>query len=152
MGYGPSGGAYFTLATKGRNTRAENLGVLPHHIVLHPQPYLFGCIQRQENRAAANELAQGANNYAKTFQEAKGLTTLNYFLPQCGVNGITQVEGYNRLFTPNIYPNIDLHYYSNTFGLKMYFVVKPNTDGNNIVLNIAGANNATVKELIFLII
>lgn len=86
----------------------------------------------------------GCNPYAKTFQEEKGLTSLNYFLPHCGANGITNIQGYNRLFTPNIYPNVDLHYCSNDLGLKLFFIVKPNADANAITLNINGASSATV--------
>ena len=48
---------------------------------------------------------------------------------------ITNVRGFQRLLTPNIYPNIDLHYYTNKDGLKYYFVVKP------------GANPSLIKHL-----
>ncbi|MDO9000185.1 MAG: T9SS type A sorting domain-containing protein [Bacteroidota bacterium] len=87
----------------------------------------------------------GANPLTRTFKNEKGLTELNYFLPHCGA-GIVNVDGNNRLITPNILPNIDLHYYSNTYGLKLYTVAKPFADTSKLVLNITGATNATVTS------
>jgi len=79
-----------------------------------------------------------------TFPESNLLTTTNGyealsaytnfylgFLPAPALN----VRGFQRLITPNIYPNIDLHYYNNRDGLKYYFVVKP------------GGNPAAIKAL-----
>lgn len=62
---------------------------------------------------------------AKIYSLEEQPTYLNYYLPQCGSNGITEVHGNKRLVIPNIYPNIDLQYYSNNAGLKYYFIVKP---------------------------
>jgi len=69
----------------------------------------------------------------------------NYFLPQCP-QGITNVKGCERLFVPNIYPNIDLHYYSNNAGLKMYFVLKPGANPKDIAMLFAGQNNLQVNN------
>ena len=41
---------------------------------------------------------------------------LNYHLPHCGANGVTQVLGYSRVLYENIFPFIDLHFYSGGFG------------------------------------
>ncbi len=69
---------------------------------------------------------------------------LNYYLAHCP-NGITDVKGFQRLMIPNIYPNIDLHYYSNQNGLKYYFVVKPGGDPNMIKMLYDGTSSSSVN-------
>lgn len=71
---------------------------------------------------------------------------LNYFLPHCGVNGITGVQGNKRIMVPNIYPGTDLHYYSNANGMKYFFVVKPGYSPKDLILNIQGALSTTVSS------
>ena len=50
-------------------------------------------------------------------------------------------QGYERYFIPNIYPSIDLHYYSNEMGMKMYYVLKPGADPKKIQLQVDGATS-----------
>ncbi len=71
--------------------------------------------------------------------------SLNYFLPQCP-QGITNVKGYKRVLVPNIYPNIDLHYYSNSKGLKYYFVVKPGGNPKDINIQFDGATSLGISQ------
>lgn len=69
---------------------------------------------------------------------------LNYYTANCP-SGITGVKGFQRLMIPNIYPNIDLNYYSNADGLKYYFVVKPGGDPNQIKMLYQGAISSVVN-------
>jgi hypothetical protein len=46
----------------------------------------------------------------------------NYFTT--AKTGMTDIVSYKRLFIPNVLPNVDLHHYSNSAGLKSYFVFK----------------------------
>jgi hypothetical protein len=55
----------------------------------------------------------------------------NFILPHCP-QCVSNVRGYSRILIPNIYPNIDLHLYSNDEGLKYYYVVKPGGDPSAI--------------------
>jgi len=66
-----------------------------------------------------------SNDNAEIFTQDQLQGAKNYFIPQFPSGGITDVKSYRRLFIPNIYPYIDLHYYSNADGIKYYFVVKP---------------------------
>jgi hypothetical protein len=68
-------------------------------------------------------------------------TFLNFYTPNTAPNGITEVKGRQRLMVPNIYPNVDLHYYSNAEGIKYYFVVKPGGDPNSVFLKFTGATS-----------
>lgn len=82
-----------------------------------------------------------ANNNGNIYPlEEEKYGFLNYFLPQCP-NGITEVNGNQRLLTPNLYSNIDLEYSSNQNGAKYYFIVKPGGNPANIQLNYTGASS-----------
>ena len=85
------------------------------------------------------------NRFSKSYSNTSKTYPINYFLGHVGYP-ITDVVGYDRLFTPNIYPNIDLHYFSNAKGLKYYFVVKPGADVNNIKLVINGASSTFINS------
>lgn len=76
--------------------------------------------------------------------DTKNDGVLNYFLTNVGASPITDVKGSTRIMIPNIYSNIDLHYYSNSSGLKMYFVVKPGGNPNTILMNFNGATGSTL--------
>ena len=54
--------------------------------------------------------------------------TSNYYLPQCP-DGITNVKSYRKITYQNLYPNIDLVFYSSEQGMKYDFIIKP---GGNI--------------------
>ncbi|MGZ3930216.1 MAG: DUF7948 domain-containing protein, partial [Bacteroidia bacterium] len=59
-------------------------------------------------------------------------------------DAVTGIQGYERYFIPNVYPYIDLHYYSNGDGMKMYYVLKPYADIKSILWQIDGANSTAV--------
>ncbi len=87
--------------------------------------------------------------YASPFSEISWFETqndgyLNYFKPHCGgASGITDVKGSRRLMVPEIYRGVDLHYYSNKDGLKLYFVIKPSYSPNLINLHFDGSSLVT---------
>jgi len=84
-------------------------------------------------------------------EEDSGAGYLNYFLGFVP-NGVTKVEGYSRMVYKNVYPNLDMHVYSNGSGTKLYFVCNPISGtisaGNpaNIELKFKGANSVTVNS------
>lgn len=66
---------------------------------------------------------------------------LNYHLPHCGQHGITAVPGYSRAVYENIFPDIDLHFYSGGFGQKMAFVCRPGSDPDHLILRFHGQDS-----------
>lgn len=84
-----------------------------------------------------------SNSLTETFPVDTGQGFLNYYLGHCP-QGVTDVKGYQRLFVPNIYPNIDLHYYANTMGLKYYFVIKPGGNPKDIFIRYNGADGISI--------
>lgn len=81
-----------------------------------------------------------ANSYANTYSMEKQPEYLNYFLAHCP-QGVTEVNGNRRLVTTNLFPNIDVEYYSNNRGLKYYFIVKPGGNPADINLEFTGASS-----------
>ncbi len=77
--------------------------------------------------------------------DTKNDNVLNYFLGQVG-SPKTNVKGSTRIMIPNIYPGIDLHYYSNNSGLKIYFVVKPGTQPDAVLMNFTGATSTSLTS------
>lgn len=65
---------------------------------------------------------------------------LNYYLAHCGT-GIEDVLGYSRVVYHDAYPDIDVHFYSNAWAPKIYFVVKPGGDPNDILLELEGQDS-----------
>ncbi|MCC7332537.1 MAG: SBBP repeat-containing protein [Flavobacteriales bacterium] len=79
----------------------------------------------------------------KAFKTEQTAGITNYYLghiPQ----GITNNKSYSRVVCNEVYPNIDLQYYSNPKGLKYYFIVKPGGDPDNIILKFDGATAINV--------
>lgn len=72
--------------------------------------------------------------------------THNYYLPTCP-NGATGVHGYRRIVYRDVYPSTDMHVYSNAWGYKFYFVVRPGGDPDNILLSFQGPDSLKVDEL-----
>lgn len=87
----------------------------------------------------------GSNNLARTHQTEYGVTELNYFQPHCGADGLTGIKGATRLMTPNIYTGIDLHYFSNFYGLKLFLVAKPGSESGAIDMNFSGATSTSIN-------
>lgn len=66
---------------------------------------------------------------------------LNYHLPHCGTTGITNVEGYSRVLYENIFPYVDLHFYSGGFGQKMALVCRPGSSLSQVKLRFNGQDS-----------
>ncbi len=85
----------------------------------------------------------GSNTMAKYYDYNPKGHFYNFFLGYAASPAITDLRTNERLYIPNFYPNIDLHYFSNKDGIKYYFVVKPGTELNpkSLTLKINGALN-----------
>ncbi len=82
------------------------------------------------------------NAGSKLYTEDEGSPNVfNYFI---GNTIATDVHSYKKLIAFDVYPGIDVHYYSNNQGLKCYFVVKPTANPNLIKFILQGQQSATV--------
>ncbi len=69
----------------------------------------------------------------------------NYYLAHNN-KGIIDIKTYKRIIRPNVYNNIDWHFYSNNNGLKMYFVVNQGGNHNDIRLVFDGNTSSNVQN------
>lgn len=79
-----------------------------------------------------------SNTNIKPYAYGSKTYPLNYFLGHLDYP-VTNVVGYDRVVTKDLYPNVDLHYYSNANGFKYYFVVHPRANLKSAYMNIEGA-------------
>ncbi|MCC6182505.1 MAG: T9SS type A sorting domain-containing protein [Bacteroidia bacterium] len=79
-----------------------------------------------------------SNPYTSVFSNQPTDGYFNFFLSHL-TKGVSDLKGNKRLMIPNLWNNIDLHYYSNKNGLKYYFVLKNGiNDLKTINLNFTG--------------
>jgi hypothetical protein len=83
------------------------------------------------------------NSLTQIYKYNKVAANKNYFINSS--TGITDVGSYERLLTPNLYSNIDVHYYSNSKGLKCYLVCKIAETFRKPIINISGVLTSTIN-------
>ena len=76
----------------------------------------------QDSSVRVDLVYSGANSLSDIYSYHPLSAVKNYFTTSS--IGITAVNSYGRLFVPETYNNIDVHHYSNSQGLKSYFVFK----------------------------
>ena len=70
---------------------------------------------------------------------------LHYLLGDVGAP-INNIRGNDRVVTQDLYPHIDLHYFSNAKGFKYYFVVKEGGDPRDIKMKVTGASTTSISS------
>jgi hypothetical protein len=73
--------------------------------------------------------------------DTQNTCVLNYFTQFFNSTGRTDVRGGASIAIQSIYPNIDMVYTSNNTGLKIYYIVYPGGDPNNIIFHFKGTNS-----------
>jgi hypothetical protein len=70
----------------------------------------------------------------------------NFFYGNNSSKWCTNVSNYQSIIYKNIYDNIDLKYYFNEHGLKYDFIVHPNGDPTNIIINVEGSEDIELNS------
>ncbi len=70
----------------------------------------------------------------------------NYILGKDSTKWTSNCKVFTAVTYKNIYPNIDVHYYTDKGNLKYDFIIKPGGDASNIVLYIDGASDVGIKK------
>jgi hypothetical protein len=78
--------------------------------------------------------------------DTQNTAVLNYFTQHFGAAGRTNVKGSAAIAVQSIYPNIDMVYTSNNTGLKLYYIVYPGGNPNQIMLKLNGAKSTTITN------
>lgn len=69
----------------------------------------------------------------------------NYYLPHIP-KGILKNKSYSRVVQKDVYPGIDMQFYSNEKGVKFYFIVNPGSQANLIKLKFTGATTTSLTQ------
>ncbi|PCH92465.1 MAG: hypothetical protein COB85_08115 [Bacteroidetes bacterium] len=85
----------------------------------------------------------GANVGVRAFKTGKVSGHSNFYLEHVPT-GIAKMKGYTKVVCNEVYPDIDMQYYSNSEGMKIYFIVHPGGDANNIVMSFDGGTSVDV--------
>ncbi|MCC6370737.1 MAG: T9SS type A sorting domain-containing protein [Bacteroidia bacterium] len=82
--------------------------------------------------------------------DTQNFAVLNYLTEWFSSSGRMDVKGSAAIACQSIYPNIDMVYTSNNTGLKIYYIVYPGGDPNNIILHVNGSksNNLSGNDLV----
>ena len=70
----------------------------------------------------------------------------NYYIGKDSSKWASHCTIYNSVTYKNIYPGIDVHYYTGATGLKYDFIVHPGGNPNNIILYFDGVDNVSIKK------
>lgn len=88
----------------------------------------------------------GANQHPDIVPEKPQPTYNNYFIGDDPSQWKGDCKIYNAVTYKNVYPGIDVRYYSESGYLKYEFVVHPGADPSQIVMNIEGADGLSLKN------
>ncbi len=88
----------------------------------------------------------GANTSAERIPDKPSITYNNYFIGNDPAQWAGNCKIFGAVTYKNIYPNIDLRYYSNKDQLKYDFIVKPGGNPASIAMRYDGATSISVKE------
>jgi gliding motility-associated-like protein len=87
----------------------------------------------------------GANNSIEIIPEKLQNTSNNFFIGNNPSKWATNCRIYTAFTYKNVYPNIDVRYYSDYGRLKYEFVIHPGGDVKKIAIKYEGADNLIIK-------
>lgn len=71
----------------------------------------------------------------------------NFYMAHTDTSGVEGVVGYSRVVYEEIFPDIDMHFYSGRKGQKMAFVLRPGCDPADLKLSFDGQDSMNVDLL-----
>lgn len=144
-------------ADEARNSAIDEVAFYTHYV--WPRQYLLtnnniSFVFSKHDTATSNpadslhridvEMDRGRASAFLARVDTQNTCVLNYFTEWFGSTGRTGVKGGAAIACQSIWPNIDMVYTSNNTGLKIYYVVYPGGDPNNIVLHIKGSKSNAI--------
>lgn len=88
---------------------------------------------------------EGSNNKSEILGKDELNCKINYFKGR-EENWITDIPSYEKVIYKEIYPSMDLVYYLNKGNLEHDFIVKPNSNIDNIRFNFKGADSINIDD------
>jgi hypothetical protein len=107
----------------------------------------YGPRSEEENAGAALHMQiVGANPNTTPLGQERQPGIVNYFIGNDPAQWHTNIPTYGRVEYDEVYPGIDLVYYSNNQQLEYDFVVAPGANPKTIALSFAGANGVEIDD------
>jgi gliding motility-associated-like protein len=88
----------------------------------------------------------GASDNVEIIPEKSLATYANYFIGKDSTQWQSNCKVYQAVTYKNIYPNIDVHYYTSAGTLKYDIIVRPGGNVNDIVMKYDGVNKMQIKN------
>jgi len=88
----------------------------------------------------------GATTGSEILPERPSGEVSNYFIGNDPSRWKKNVQGFNNVLIKNLYPGIDIRYYSNSGSLKYDLIVHPGADLTNIKLHYEGVDKISIKN------
>jgi gliding motility-associated-like protein len=88
----------------------------------------------------------GASDDATIVPEKSLQSYNNYFIGNDSTQWQSNCKIYQAVTYKNIYPNIDVHYYTNAGTLKYDIIIRPGGNANDIVMRYDGVNKMQIKN------
>lgn len=118
---------------KGRNENEDKINSDPHApVTLHSHAYRV--------------VFDGANANPEIVPDRIVSSYNNYFIGNDPSKWARKVKIFQGITYKNIYPNIDVRYYSDNGTLKYDIIVRPGGDLSNVVMRYEGANQLSIKN------
>jgi uncharacterized protein (TIGR02145 family) len=141
------GGFSYDLYQECRNAGKQNAGIFiqnPEPSIQHPESSIqHPASSIQFHRIDINLV--GANTNYQLIPSDPLPVYFNYFTAACPPEGIKNVKQYSKIIYKNIYPDIDLEFFTNEeHGYKYNFVIRPGGNIRDIRLTIAGPDDISL--------
>ncbi|MBL7697913.1 MAG: PKD domain-containing protein [Chitinophagaceae bacterium] len=88
----------------------------------------------------------GANDNPQIVPQKQVASYNNYFIGNDPSKWVSKARLFNAIEYKNIYPNVDLRYYSEDSKLKYDLIIHPGADPSKIVLKYTGADKLSIKD------
>jgi len=133
-----------------RDIKLYTIGSIPQVFITdNTLSYVFGRLDTIDtvtfNGQRVDMKLIGGNPNARAFKTERAGGYLNYYLSHIPT-GISKMKGYNKVVCNDVYPNIDMQYYSNSEGMKIYFIIHPGGNPDDIVMDFTGGNSVDVTS------
>lgn len=122
----------------------EKLHELTHNRLIKKQPFEDKDITVRSHAYSVNFI--GANPKAQIVADKPVYTQNNYFIGSDPSKWISGANLYQAVTIKNIYPNVDLRYYSDKGMMKYDVIVHPGGDISRIAMKYTGANDLKLKN------
>lgn len=117
---------------------------LTHNRLINKKPFEDKDLTVRSHAYTVNFI--GANPKAQTVADKPVYTQNNYFIGNDPSKWVSNCNLYQAITIKNVYPNVDVRYYSDKGMMKYDVIVNPGGDVSKIAMKYTGANDLKIKN------